>query len=92
MASQMNRQEKIVLYGRAADLLAEALGRFPREMWQYRSSVDDWTIHEIIVHITDSEANSYVRCRRFIAEPGQALMAYDENQWAKVLNYEKRPQ
>ncbi len=89
MASQMNRQEKIVLYGRAADLLAEALGRFPREMWQYRSSVDDWTIHEIIVHITDSEANSYVRCRRFIAEPGQALMAYDENQWAKVLNYQE---
>lgn len=87
MTSDMNRQQKIELYGRAADLLAEALGRFPREMWQYRSSVDDWTIHEIIVHITDSEANSYVRCRRFIAEPGQALMAYDENQWAKVLNY-----
>lgn len=87
MASQMNRQEKMTLYGRSADLLAEALERFPREMWQYRSSVDDWTIHEIIVHITDSEANSYVRCRRFIAEPGKSLMAYDENQWAKVLNY-----
>ena len=83
----MSRQQKIDLYGQATSLLTAALARFPQEMWTFRSSVDDWTIHEIIVHITDSEANSYVRCRRFIAEPGKALMAYDENQWARVLNY-----
>jgi hypothetical protein len=87
MTADMNRQQKIELYGRAAELLAGALERFPRDMWQYRSPVDSWTIQEIIIHITDSEANSYVRCRRFIAEPGQSLMAYDENQWAKALNY-----
>ena len=40
-----------------------------------------------MVHIADSEANSYIRCRRLIAEPGQALMAYAENQWAETLNY-----
>ncbi|WP_420642795.1 DinB family protein [Candidatus Leptofilum sp.] len=85
----MSRAEKIALYGQAAELLEVALAKFPREMWQYRSEVDDWTIHEIIVHITDSEANSYVRCRRFIAEPGEQLMAYDENQWARVLDYHK---
>lgn len=87
MTEQTERQEKMALYGRAYELLTAALTRFPREMWQYRSPVDDWTIHEIVVHITDSEANSYVRCRRFMAEPGKTLMAYDENQWAKSLNY-----
>ncbi len=87
MSSELNRRQKIELYGRAAVLLTAALERFPKEMWQYRSPVEDWTIHEIVVHITDSEANSYVRCRRFIAEPGQTLMAYDENQWAKSLDY-----
>lgn len=89
MIQMSDRQEKIALYGRAAELLATALARFPREMWQYRSPVDPWTIHEIVLHITDSEANSYVRCRRFIAEPGQGLMAYDENQWAKGLDYHR---
>ena len=83
----MSRRQKIELYGQAADLLTAALARFPQEMWHYRTAVDDWTIHEIIIHITDSEANSYVRCRRFIAEPGKPLMAYDENQWARMLNY-----
>ena len=83
----MNRSEKITFYGQAAELLSKAVKNYPQEMWQYRSAVDDWTIHEILVHITDSEANSYVRCRRFVAEPGKSLMAYDENQWARVLHY-----
>jgi hypothetical protein len=56
-------------------------------MWQYKPDADQWSIHELIIHLTDSEANSYIRCRRFLAEPGQALMAYDENQWALELDY-----
>jgi hypothetical protein len=81
------RLKKIESYGQAYDQLIAALPRFPREMWQYRPSPDRWTIHEIIVHIADSEANSYARCRRFIAEPGSTVMAYDEMAWAKRLNY-----
>lgn len=82
------RRAKIESYGNAHQLLVDALKRFPREMWEYRPAEDQWTIHEIVVHITDSEANSYVRCRRFLAEPGKDLMAYDEMRWAKELNYQ----
>jgi tRNA U34 5-methylaminomethyl-2-thiouridine-forming methyltransferase MnmC len=39
------------------------------------------------VHIADSEANSYARCRRFIAEPGSPVLGYDEMIWARQLNY-----
>ena len=81
------RQAQIDRYGGAYDELIEALERFPREMWQFRPAPDRWTIHEIVVHITDSEANSYVRCRRLIAEPGQALMGYEETEWARALDY-----
>ena len=56
-------------------------------MWQFRDVHGCWSIHEHIVHITDSEANSYIRCRRLIAEQGEPLMAYDENVWASSLNY-----
>ena len=75
------RQAKIDSYGKAYNLLIESLERFSREMWQYRPAEDQWSIHEIVVHIADSEANSYVRCRRFLAEPGETLMAYDEMRW-----------
>jgi hypothetical protein len=81
------RHSKIALYQQAHELLTGALNQFPKEMWQYKPGPDRWSIHEIIVHITDSEANSYIRCRRFIAETGKPVMAYDENRWADLLNY-----
>ena len=74
-------------YGAAYDQLQAALQQFPRAMWQFKAAHDPWSIHEIVVHITDSEANSYVRARRGIAEPGAAVTAYDENGWAAALHY-----
>lgn len=81
------RTTQIAHYGNAYSLLTTALARFPREMWHFRPTPDEWTIHEIVVHITDSEANSYIRARRLIAEPGSMLMGYDEMQWARALDY-----
>jgi hypothetical protein len=84
------RAGKIEEYGKAHEVLVEALERFHREAWHFAPSPEEWSIHQIVVHIADSEANSYVRCRRFIAEPGQSLMAYDEMQWGRELNYEEQ--
>ena len=81
------RKQRIERYGEAHQELVSALERFPREMWDFRPAPDQWTIHEIIVHIADSEANSYVRCRRFLAEPGSAILGYEESKWARELNY-----
>lgn len=86
----MTKQERDLLiesYGKAYDILVEALKEFPKEMWQWKPAPEKWSVHEIIVHIADSEANSYVRCRRFIAEPDSGVYGYDENKWAEKLNY-----
>ena len=83
----VNRERKLDTYRDAAEVLEAALQEFPRDMWEFRDEHGCWSIHEHLVHIADSEANSYIRCRRLIAEPGQELMAYDENQWASALNY-----
>ena len=55
------RHAKIAAYGEAYDLLAGALTKFPKEMWQYKPGPDRWSIHEILVHITDSEASIPIR-------------------------------
>jgi hypothetical protein len=90
MTTPQERSARIESYGRAHTKLVSALERFPREMWQFRPALDRWTIHEIIVHIADSEANSYIRCRRFLAEPGSAVLGYDEERWARELRYHDR--
>jgi hypothetical protein len=84
------RRQKIESYGRAYDLLVNGLKQFPPEMWHFRSAPDQWTVHEIMLHLADSEANSYIRCRRLIAEPGQTVMAYDEKGWAVALDYHRQ--
>jgi uncharacterized damage-inducible protein DinB len=82
-----DRPARISTYADAHRQLTEALARFPKEMWRFKPSDTDWSIHEILVHIADSEANSYIRARRLIAEPGRTLMDYDENAWATGLDY-----
>lgn len=86
----MNPSERSTLiesFGNAHAVLVASLQAFPLEMWRFKPSPDRWSVHEMIVHIADSEANSYVRCRRLVAEPGSTVMAYDENRWATALDY-----
>jgi uncharacterized damage-inducible protein DinB len=88
--TNQERAKKIESYGQAYERLLEGLKQFPQEMWHFKPAPNDWSIHQSVVHITDSEANSYIRCRRFIAEPGQTVMAYDEQGWAIALNYHQQ--
>src|SRR5689334_18125899 len=81
-------QRKIESYGRGYETLLEGIKDIPREMWHYRGQRDPWTIHEVLVHVTDSEVNSFVRGRKGIAEPNTQVLGYDENVWAKALRYE----
>jgi hypothetical protein len=81
------RARMIESYGTGYTQLVEALDRFPKEMWTFRDEHGCWSIREHIIHIAESEVNSYIRCRRLIAEPCESLMAYDENRWASALAY-----
>jgi hypothetical protein len=88
--SPATRSVKITAYGSAYETLVAGLREFPKQMWAFRDECSCWSIRESLVHITDSETNSCIRCRRFIAEPGEPLMAYDENGWASALGYTDR--
>ena len=83
------RAQKIEAYGQAYDFLSHALQQFPHMMWDFKPTTG-WSVHEIIVHITDSEANSFIRCRRLIAEPGSVVLGYDENVWGDALHYSEQ--
>ncbi|HXW56904.1 MAG TPA: DinB family protein [Candidatus Cybelea sp.] len=81
------RREMLDSFGRAPGQLLVTLRTFPKKMWAYKPLPDRWSIHEIILHLADAEANSYVRCRRFIAEPGTSLAKIDAGRWAGSLGY-----
>ncbi len=81
------RNEKIELYGRGFDLLKATLAEVPQEAMKWKPEPKEWSVHEIIIHIADSETNSALRVRKLIVEPGGTLMGYDQDKWATELNY-----
>ncbi len=85
-----DRNKKIQLFGDAYRLLDEALNQFPEGMWFYKPTPENWCIHEIIVHLADSEANSYVKCRKLIAEPNKPVADYNQEIWSNELSYLNR--
>ena len=48
-----------------------------------KADKEGWTPRQVIHHLADSEAQSYSRLRRLIAEPGSLIQGYDENKWAE---------
>ncbi len=81
------RRQKLESFGCAPALLSAALRRFPKKMWLYKPTPERWSIHETILHLADSEASAYIRCRGFIAEPGNAVQQFDAARWAGSLGY-----
>ncbi len=54
----------------------------------------EWSARQVIHHMADSEAQSYVRLRRLVAEPiGSSIQGYDEAAWAEcsTLGYAQLP-
>ena len=84
------RNEKIELYGRGFDLLKAALAEVPSEAMKWKPEPKEWSVHEIIIHIAESETNSALRARKLIVEPGGTLMGYDQDKWATELNYHEQ--
>ena len=78
-------------YARGPALLKAALARVPREAMQWRPTPDRWSAHEIIVHCADSETNAHARLRYLLAEEKPVIQGYDQDRWAKVLDYHSRP-
>jgi hypothetical protein len=84
------RNQKIEQYGQGFALLTAELAKLPREAWEFKPSASDWSVHEIIVHMGDSESMAALRVRKLIVEPGSTIMGYEEAKWAGALDYQKQ--
>ena len=80
----------------AIDDLAQSAVKVAKQLSESEldsSKSGGWTARQVIHHVADSEAQSYARLRRLIAEPGTQIQGYDEGAWGenKTLGYEELP-
>jgi DinB superfamily len=50
-----------------------------------------WSVKFILHHLSDSETVLFDRIRRVLSEPRQVLWVYDQDAWAKGLDYAQLP-
>jgi uncharacterized damage-inducible protein DinB len=51
-------------------------------------NIGRWSIHQILIHLADTEGVIADRMKRVIAEEMPPLLAFDENKWACGLYYD----
>jgi hypothetical protein len=50
-----------------------------------------WSVRFILLHLADSETVLFERIRRVLSEPSQVVWYYDQDAWAKALDYQQVP-
>jgi hypothetical protein len=86
----MNLENKLDLYEKGFKSLKTFLESLPIDVLLFSPDKNHWTTKEIAIHLTDTEGIYFVRFRRAISESGSDLLTFDNDHWAKDLQYISR--
>lgn len=89
----MGIKEIAAAYRASTEAFEKLVAGIPSEQLDTKHP-EGWSARQVIHHMADSEAQSYARIRRLIAEPeGTIIQGYDENAWgaSAVLGYATLP-
>lgn len=89
----MTLAEQVAAYEAATRAFLEQAAALERTKLDAKHP-EGWSPRQVTHHLADSEAQSYARLRRIVAEPlGSPIQGYDEGAWAAspALGYESDP-
>ncbi|MGE8205289.1 DinB family protein [Heyndrickxia sp. NPDC080065] len=81
-------EELIKEYALGYSMLREAVEGLTEEELRYKPAPDKWSIHQILIHVTDSEISSTSRLKKVLAEDEPNLISFDQDAWANNLGYD----
>lgn len=82
--------ELLERFRRGPELVAAALTGAAGAEVDFRPSLEEWSVRQIVAHLSDSEIVGCTRFRRMIAEDNPTIEAFNEKAWADKLDYRKR--
>jgi hypothetical protein len=83
-------QEQMTTFAETPAQIAEETQGLTAEQLSYRPDEHEWCIHEVLVHLADSEIVGSWRLRKTLAEDKPLLAEYDEAAWASILKYDQQ--
>lgn len=63
----------------------------PEEQLDRTYASGKWPVRYLLHHLADAETVLFDRIRRVISEPKQVIWAFDQDAWARGLDYSKMP-
>ena len=75
---------------RGPELLAVVMTGVFGEEEDFAPAPGKWSVRLIMAHLADSELVSGHRCRQIAAEENPTIIAFDQELWARNLNYAGR--
>jgi len=77
-------------FRRGAELVAVSITGAAGAELDYAPAPGKWSIRQILCHLADVEIVVADRLRRVIAEDNPTLVAFDQEAWARNLDYSRR--
>ena len=77
-------------YRRGAELLAVVLTGVFGEEEDFLPAPGKWSARQIVAHLADAELVGAHRFRQVIAEDNPSITAFDQDAWARNLDYARR--
>lgn len=79
--------QEIDEYEAAPARIAAAIAGLSEAQMRYSPGEGEWSAHEVVIHLPDSEVVAFDRLRRTLVEEKAAFQAYNEAVWAQKLSY-----
>ncbi|HEY0828495.1 MAG TPA: DinB family protein [Bacilli bacterium] len=83
----METEQLFNSYANGYNLVSQAISGLSEEEISYKPAPDSWSIHEIIIHLADSDIVGIHRMKKVLAETDPLLTAYDQDLWANNTHY-----
>ncbi|MDB5298017.1 MAG: hypothetical protein JWO31_4000 [Phycisphaerales bacterium] len=82
-------------YEAGGQILRDAVAGLTADQFRWvppaEAGIGLWSVHQVVVHVADSDDVSIHRMKRIIAEPNPLLLGYDESAFARSLYYHEQP-
>src|SRR3954469_5854750 len=75
---------------RTAPRIGSLIAARPDADLRWRPDPDRWSIAHILAHLADAEIVAGYRVRMILSAPGTPIQAFDQNDWARALEYDTR--
>lgn len=81
-------KDPLAVLAGTAGRLQDLMDSVPEDRWRRRPAPDRWSAGEVMAHLADVEIVTGWRMRSILAQDGVALQPFDQQEWARVFNYQ----